>query len=351
RLGEAAAAACANDLVRALPAADGPLAGLLVDLLRQPHASIGAALARGLDGADDAQARRLCELLVARADADDLLAGAFERLGAQEAAARGLVMLGKERLGRGRAVLERGRVAQEAGTRTIARAALLAIDGPPEQPAVPPVAGFETTLLDKGALSTTLDVRGLLPFLADGRAVVRANAATGLGAQGARAVPYATTIAALLRDDDAQVRVAVARALDQLGDDAVVAVAPQLVRALAADPSTADACRAALAARKEKVEAALAAGLDTLDATHGARVADLIVALPNGRDLLFAAFDGPAYHAQVNAAIGIGKLGAKRAGADGVRRLISALPGPPTSRRYAALAALAALGVDPLAGR
>ena len=73
------------------------------------------------------------------------------------------------------------------------------------------------------------------------------------------------------------------------------------------------------------------------------RVADLVCALPNARELLFAAFDGEAQNVQINAALGIAKLGAKVAGPEGRARLMSCLPGPPTRRRHAILKALAML--------
>ncbi len=148
----------------------------------------------------------------------------------------------------------------------------------------------------------------------------------------------------MLRDGDDCVRVAAANALDKIGDDAVVAAAAFLVGALAGDKRVADACRTVLAARKSKVEAALVAGMETADEVHGMRICELICALPNARELLFAAFDGPAHNVQINAALGIGMLGAKRAGDAGRQRLVSGLAGPVTRRQHAAVKALAMLG-------
>jgi hypothetical protein len=222
---------------------------------------------------------------------------------------------------------------------------LLAIDGPRTAPTVPAIPGFETTILDKSVLAgARLDASALLAVLDDGRAVVRCNAVTAIGTLGPAAASAALAVGALLRDDDARVRLAAAQTLDQLGDDAVVEAAPQLVSALRGEPALAELCRAALAARKDKVEDALLAGLGTTDEVHGMRVADLICALPNGRELLFAAFDGESQDVQVNAGLGIGKLGAKRAGVEGRRRLERYLPGPPTRRKYAMQKALAMLG-------
>jgi HEAT repeat protein len=350
RLGEPAIAAGAHDVVRALRGADAALAAQLVAMIRaHGHPAIDAALVRALETTDDHHARRICELLCARPAAVELLCEAFDRPGARANAARGFVMLGKDRLGKGRALLERARTAGEAGVRELARATLLAIDGRPAAPAVPAIAGFETTLLDRRAFTgaAAFDAGALLGFLNDARAVVRANAAIAVGTLGPAAAGHAIAIAALLRDDDDRVRVAAAQALDQLGDDAVVAAAPYVVSALRGDARLAEVCGAVLAARKSRVEAALVAGLETSDQVHGMRVADVICALPNARELLFAAFDGEAQNVQINAAFGIAKLGAKLAGLDGRRRLLGGLPGPPTRRRDAMVKALAMLGDSP----
>lgn len=349
RLGAPAIAACAHDVVRALRGADAALTAQLVAMIRaHTDPAIDAALVRALDTTDDHHARQICELVCARPSAVDLLCEAFDRPGARSHAARGLVLLGKARLGKARALLERSRTAGEARVRELARATLLAIDGAPAAPAAPPIAGFETELLEKAAFAGAgaLDAGALLALLNDARAVVRANAAAAVGALGPAAAGHAIAIAALLRDDDDRVRVAAAQALDQLGDDAVVAAAHYLVGALRGHARLAEVCRAVLAARKGRVEAALVAGLETPDQTHGMRIADLICALPNARELLFAAFDGEAQNVQINAAFGIAKLG-KRAGVDGHRRLLSGLPGPPTRRRDAMVTALAMLGESP----
>jgi HEAT repeat protein len=214
---------------------------------------------------------------------------------------------------------------------------------------VPAIAGFETELLEKNALAGAgaVDLRALLALLNDARAVVRANAATAVGTAGPAAAGCAIAIAALLRDDDDRVRVAAAQALDQLGDDAVVVAASYVVGALRGDARLAEVCRAVLAARKSRVEAALVAGLETPDQVHGMRIADVICALPNARELLFTAFDGEAQNVQINAAFGIAKLGVKRAGVEGRQRLLNGLPGPPTRRRDAMVKALAMLGESP----
>jgi len=257
-------------------------------------------------------------------------------------------MLGKTKIGKGRAVLEaaRGDISQQ--TRELASSTLRAIDGTPAAPTPPKVAGFETTLLADSAFKAgSMTVGQLLPFLLDGRPVVRANALTALGTLGAPAAEVAVTIGAHLRDDDPHVRVAAAQALDKLGDDVVIATASNLVDALRGPEPVHAACKAILAGRGAKVESALVAGLETGDEAHGMRVAELICALPNAPQLLFAAFDGEAQNVQINAGFGIGMLGAKRAGAAGEARLRSGLTGPITRRHHAAAKALAMLASRP----
>jgi hypothetical protein len=296
---------------------------------------VDAALIRGLEIAIGRHVGRVAALIVERRNASEILAEAFARPRARANAAAAMVALGKARLGSAREVLERAR--GDAETRALAASTLRAIDGDPPAPVVPAIASFETALVDAAAFGKPSPAE-LLPFLTDGRPIVRANAATGLGAS--KAVPFAGVIAPLMRDDDARVRIAVAKALDQLGDEAIVIAAPALIHALRfAD--TAEAAKLALAPRAAKIVPALIAGLDTDDETHGLRVAEIIVPLPDAPKLLFEAFDGPAQNAQISAAFGIALLGPKRAGNEGLARLRSGLPGPPTRRRHAIVKALA----------
>lgn len=367
KLGDEAVAASARDLIHALGDPDPQLAQRIADALRarksrpspdkhdpaaakSPGEVIDDALGRALDAAPEPLASRVLELVCARGLAIDILSDALERPMARALAAKGFIALGKERLGtNGRAALERARIDPSAAVRDLATATLRAIDGEPAAPEPPAVAGFETQLLEPDAFAKAgkLDAAALVGFLHDGVMYVRANAATALGALGAAAAQYASALGVLLRDDDWRVRLAAARAIDKLGDDAVVAVAPYLVGALRGDERVASAVKPVLAARKAKVEAALVAGLETGDEAHGMRVAELICALPNAKDILFDAFDGPAQNVTINAALGIGMLGAERAGASGRRRLQNGLAGPFTRRREAMVKALALLGPEP----
>lgn len=348
QIGDAAIVACAHDLVRALRTADAALAEQLAGTLRtRALPAVDEALARGLDTPDARHGQRIAELVSERRGGLAILCDAFGRPAGQANAARGFVLLGAERVGAGRALLEAARGDSSVQTREIARAALRDLAGPALAPQVPAVAGFETQLLDDSAFAkVSLDATRLVGFLQDGRAIVRANTATALGSLGAGATALALTIGALLKDDDDRVRIAASAALDKLGDDAVVAAAPFLVSALRGAARVAAASAPVLAARKAKVEGALIAGLETADETHGLRIAELICALPNAREILFAAFDGPAQNVQITAALGIGLLG-KSAGPAGRQRLVGALAGPFTRRREAAVKALSFLDRKP----
>lgn len=172
---------------------------------------------------------------------------------------------------------------------------------------------------------------------------MRANAATALGCVGAGARGCAITIAVLLRDDDARARIAAATALDKLGDDAVRETADYLVGGLRGDAEVAKAVAPVLVARKARVLTSLIKGLETDDETHARRIAEVINALPDAAEILLDAIESPAENVQVNAARGIGMLGAKRAGAAGRRALESRRTGGFVRTREAAFKALAAL--------
>jgi hypothetical protein len=172
---------------------------------------------------------------------------------------------------------------------------------------------------------------------------VRGNAATALGVLGAAARGAARPLAVLLRDDDNAVRIAAAGALDKLGDDAVREIAEFLVGALRGAPEVAKACAPVLTVRKAKVLTALLKGLETDDDTHGRRILEVINALPDACEILCDAFASPAENVQVNAAIGIGMLGAKRAGSDGRKVLEGARTGGFARTREAVFKALAML--------
>jgi hypothetical protein len=124
----------------------------------------------------------------------------------------------------------------------------------------------------------------------------------------------------LLRDDDMRVRIAAAGALDALGDDAVRQYAGFLVGALSGPDEVAEAAAVVLRKRKGRVVSALLKGLETADDDHAARILQLVVALPDAADVLCEAFESPIENVQVQAAHGLGMLGA-RAGAQAKKML------------------------------
>jgi HEAT repeat protein len=327
KLGDAAVIATAADLVRALGDADEKVAEACAHVLRARKARMIGALVRGLEADDPTHGRRIAELLNVFEDAPEILCDAFESpaVNVQVNAAIALGMLGAKRVGKGRKALEGARTGGWERTREAVRKALDMLDGPrPTGPAVIEVEGFESRLLGAeafGNASGKLAVGDLISYLRDGRSHVRANAATALGVLGASASGAALAIGVLLRDDDMRVRIQAAQALDKLGDDAVRETAAYFVGALRGDAEVAAAVASVLAARKARVLGALIKGLETDDETHARRIVELINALPDAAETLCDAIESPAENVQVNAAIGLGMLGEKRAGASGRKAL------------------------------
>jgi HEAT repeat protein len=160
---------------------------------------------------------------------------------------------------------------------------------------------------------------------------------------GANARNAALPLAVLLRDDDLSVRIRAANSLDKLGDDAVRETAEFLVGALRGDENVAKAVAPVLAARKARVLTALLKGLETDDETHARRILELVKQLPDAQEILLDAIESPAENVQVNVAMGIGMLGAKRAGAPGRKALEERRTGGFVRTREAVFKALAVL--------
>src|SRR5262249_54444270 len=215
----------------------------------------------------------------------------------------GLGMLGPKRVGKGRKALEGARTGGWERTREAVRKALDMLDGPRRTgPAEIPIDGFEARVLGPEAVANQtgkLPAGDLVSYLHDGRAHVRANAATALGSLGAAASGAALPIAVLCRDDDMRVRIQAAWALDKLGDDAVRETADYLVGALRGDAEVARAVGPVLAARKTRVLSALLRGLETDDDSHGRRILEVINALPDAAEVLCDAIESPAENVQV----------------------------------------------------
>jgi hypothetical protein len=119
--------------------------------------------------------------------------------------------------------------------------------------------------------------------------------------------------------------------------------APFLDGALRGDAEVAKASARVLGARKPRVQSALLKGLETDDETQARRILELVNALPDACEILCDAFDSPAENVQVNAAMGIGMLGEKRAGSAGRKKLEGARTGGFARTREAVFKALAAL--------
>jgi HEAT repeat protein len=306
------------------------------------------ALVRGLETDKPNHGRRIAELINVFEDASEILCDAFESpaVNVQVNAAIGLGMLGPARVGKGRKALEGARTGGWERTRTAVFEALAMLDGPRKSgPEVPSVDGFESKLLGADAFTDAakLNVGDLIAYLQDGRAVVRANAATALGTLAAAAGPAINPLGVLLKDDDSRVRIAAATALDKLGDDAVRETAGYLVGALRGDAEVAKTCAQVLGARKARVLTALLKGFETDDATHAKRIAEVVNALPDACEILCDAFESPAENVQVNVAIAIGMLGPKRAGTAGRKVLEGARTGGFARTREAVFKALAML--------
>ncbi len=324
RIGDAAVVAVGDDLVGALRDADDKVAETVATILKARTTKMITALVRGLETDDERHGRRIVQVINALGDAAEILTDAFESpaVNVQVNAAIGLGLLGKDRVGKGRRALEGARTGGWERTRDAVKKALELLDGPRSiGPAAIEIDGFETRYLaaDEIKDAAKLPLSDLVTYLTDGRAMVRANAATAVGAVGAADV--ASSLGVLLRDDDAKVRIAAAGAIDKLGDDAVKELATFLVGALRGDAEVAKAAAAVLATRKTRVLTALLKGIETDDEIHARRILELIGALPDAAEILIDALDSPAENVQVNAAIGIGMLGAKKAGAAGRKAL------------------------------
>ncbi len=348
KLGDPAVIEVADNLVGALGDSDASVAEAAAAVIKARKARMLGALVRGLESDRPNHGRRICELINVFEDAPEILCDAFVNPGVnvQVNAALGLGMLGNARVGKGRAALEGARTGGWEQTRVAVRAALEVLDGPKKTgPSAPEVDGFESKFLGLEVFKdpAKLVIEDLVAYLQDGRAVVRANAATALGSLGAAAKDTAGAIGVLLRDDDSMVRIRAAGALDKLGDEAVREVAASLVGALRGDADVAKAVAPVLAARKARMLGALIKGLETDDDAHARRILELVNLLPDASEILIDAFASPAENVQVNAAIGIGMLGEAKAGSAGKKTLEGARTGGFARTREAVFKALAML--------
>ncbi|TMQ02958.1 MAG: hypothetical protein E6J91_49115 [Deltaproteobacteria bacterium] len=347
KIGDAAVIETASDLVRALGDAEDRVAEACATVIRARKGRMISALVRGLETDSPSHGRRIAELINVFDDAAEILCDAFESpaVNVQVNAAIGLGMLGPKKVGKGRKALEGARTGGWERTREAVRKALDMLDGPRSKgPAEIPIEGFEARVLGPEAFANAagkLPAGDLVSYLHDGRPQVRANAATALGALGPAAAGTALALGVLLRDDDMKVRIQAAWALDKIGDDAVREAADYLVGALRGDAEVARSVAPVLGARKARVLGALLKGLETDDDTLARRILEVINALPDAADILVDAIESPAENVQVNAAIGIGMLGEKRAGSAGRKALETRRTGGFARTREAVFKALA----------
>ena len=348
KIGDPAVIETADDLVGALGDVDDKVAETAASVIRARKARMIGALVRGMESDKPNHGRRIGELINVFDDAVEILCDAFESpaVNVQVNSALAMGMLGNKRLGKGRKALEDARTGGWEPTRIAVFKALEVLDGPRRSGPDPiAVDGFEARYLAADAFAdpAKLKLEDLVAYAQDGRSIVRANSATALGSLGAAAKGAALALGVLMRDDDMRVRIAAAAALDKLGDDAVKETGDYLVGALRGDADVAKAVAAVLAPRKARVLGALVKGLETDDDTHARRILELVNALPDACEILCDTIESPAENVQVNAAIGIGMLGAKRAGAGGKKALETRRTGGFVRTREAAFKGLAML--------
>lgn len=224
--------------------------------------------------------------------------------------------------------------ASDASLMRACSAALDHIDGKKAPPAVLdevalPVDGFDTEALEVAVLvkaSKSLDAAGLVRLVAsDGRAVVRANAARGLAALGAKGVggEAAAAVRALcqrLKDSHADVRLAAADALGSLQLEPDTAT-PPLVEALAGArlaqlPDLEEAASRALDALGAAAVPGLADCLELVDPVAETAARLLAAHGDKGRDIFIAGLAVDIISVQVWSATGMGLLG-PAAGSEG----------------------------------
>jgi HEAT repeat protein len=323
KLGKGAVEA-ASDLCGGLGDAESDVVEAAFETLEGWGDAARDALVKGLETESEQGGRKVGELIAKLPDAAALLVEAFKSpaVNVQVHAALGMGALGKAKLGAGIESLLGARTGGDARTRAAVREALDTLDPRAASgPKAVTIDGFEARFLAAADLEKAkaelgnVGIGDLVAYLQDGRDVVRANAATGLGALGAQAQGSESSLGVLLRDDSPRVRLAAAQALDKIGDAAVIATADNLVRALGdADAPVAEACSAVLKARKARMLGALVRGLETDKPEHGRRIVELINVFEDAVDILCDAFESPAVNVQVNAALGMGLLGPKRVG-------------------------------------
>ena len=357
-------------------AAPGPAPEILVSALADPAPAVSAAatdalvslgeaalgaLVGGLSRPVDVAAKTVLPILAKHGEA------ARQRLGdaladpspvVRAAAARGLLMLGREVAETSRPEVDQALRDSDTTVRAEARRVMDHLDRKDEQPkalepAPIPIAGFEEAPLTVEAIAAA---RGDVPLdafvqkLRDGRAIVRANAARGVATFGPDAAEASEWLAVLLKDEEVAVKRAAVEALGALGPAAAPAAA-HLVAALGdEDEAVSGGAVEILTALHGAIGEALTEGL-RVDVDLGSRtIQRVFVKLEgDGVDLLKAALKSGSGLIRVNAARTLEAI-AKKGGGGAQKQLEDALADPVRMVRTAARAALDAIvGAKPKA--
>jgi hypothetical protein len=200
--------------------------------------------------------------------------------------------------------------AKQAMLAIVAREKTVAVDALPKH--IPDFEDRKLAVSELAEHAATIDADEMIYALQDGRNHVRINGARALGVLGERAAHAARPLGLLLRDSAAAVRLEAGKALGRIGDGALDA-APDLVGALGdVDADVADQAAEALAGLGEAAKEVLVRGLETGSEEGGRRAGELIGRLRDPVAILVEAFRSPAVNVQVNAALGLGRLGRAR---------------------------------------
>ena len=268
---------------------------------------------------EEKRGRRIAKLVSELPDGAEILATAFgsPAVNVQVNAARGIALLGPKRAGRGAKLVADALTGGDARTQAAARETMQIIVPPDLGP--PPIKfkGFDNSFLtpeDLGKAAPRMRIDSLVLALCDGRPYVRANAATALQIHGENAAEAVAVLSAAVRDESVPVRIAALLALGAAGK-AMFEVAHTVVDALGdEDPKVVAAARAVATAAGPRFIGPLVRGLETDDRQHAEHVLRQIISFPDATDILCDAFECAAVNVQVNAALGLGMLGASRVG-------------------------------------
>jgi len=363
-----AAVAALGTLAASCP---GPAPDILIGALSDPAPAVAAAaqealvglgeralpaLVAGLGRPLEVAARTVLPILARHGEAARKLLGdalADPSPTVRAAAARGLLMLGRDVAEPSRAEVDAALKDADRAVRLEARRVMDHLDRKDEAPkaieSTPiPIPGFEEKALAAEVIGEAKKKTPLADFVAklrDGRAVVRANAARAIGTFGDAAGAAVEWLGVLLKDDDVDVRRAAMAAITALGEAAVPA-GPALVGALSdRDAQVSDGAVAALAALHAQLGDVLVEALRVDPEVGQKTIQRVFVTLEGaGVDLLKAALKNSSGLIRVNAALTVAAI-ARVGGTGAQTELEDALDDPVKDVRSAAQ-----LAIDEIAG-